>query len=145
MTSGKDAPPRLVLDTNTIVSALLFPNGRVSWLRAAWQGGRFVPLISKATASELLRVLAYPKFKLTADEQQDLLGDYLPWCEVVDVKASKRTLPKCRDPADLPFLLLALAAKADGLISGDDDILVLQDQFPIPVVAPADAKNHFRL
>jgi uncharacterized protein len=142
---GKGAPPRLVLDTNTVVSALLFPNGRLSWLRVAWQGGRFVPLISKATAGELLRVLTYPKFKLSEDEQQDLLGDYLPWCEVVDVKASKRKLPQCRDPADLPFLQLALSARADGLISGDDDILVLQDQFAIPVVAPAGAKEFFGL
>jgi putative PIN family toxin of toxin-antitoxin system len=145
MTSGKDAPPRLVLDTNTVVSALLFPGGRLSWLRAAWQGRRFIPLISKVTASELLRVLAYPKFKLTADEQQDLLGDYLPWCEVVDVRPSKRKLPDCRDPADLPFLQLALAAKADGLISGDNDILVLKDQLAIPVIEPAEAKEFFGL
>jgi putative PIN family toxin of toxin-antitoxin system len=145
MTSGKDVPPRLVLDTNTILSALLFPNGRLGWLRAAWQGQRFIPLISKSNAGELLRVLAYPKFKLTADEQQDLLADYLPWCEVVDVRAIKRKLPECRDPADLPFLQLALAAKADGLISGDHDILVLQNQFAIPVVEPARAKEFFRL
>jgi predicted nucleic acid-binding protein len=57
-------------------------------------------------------VPAYPKFKLTPDEQQHLLGDYLPWCEVAEVKSIKRKLPECRDPAELPFLQLALAGKA---------------------------------
>jgi hypothetical protein len=54
-------------------------------LRAGWQAGRFVPLASAATAQELVRVLAYPRFKLGAGEQQDLLADYLPWVQVVRI------------------------------------------------------------
>ena len=72
------APPRVVLDTNVVLSALLFRGGPTAQVRAAWMSARFVPLASAATAQELMRVLAYPKFKLTADEQHDLLADYLP-------------------------------------------------------------------
>jgi len=81
---GKTAlsrPPRVVLDTNCIVSGLLFSRGRLAWLRGAWQSGRFVPLVSRATAAELIRVLAYPKFKLDASEREALLADYLPYAE----------------------------------------------------------------
>ncbi|MFM1987242.1 MAG: hypothetical protein RJA99_199 [Pseudomonadota bacterium] len=54
---------RVVLDTNIVVSALLLPGGAAGAVRAAWQAGRIVPLASAATARELVRVLAYPKFR----------------------------------------------------------------------------------
>jgi hypothetical protein len=59
---------RVVLDTNTALSALLFPAGRLSWMAAAWMAGRIEPLVSAATADELIRVLAYPKFRLDDDD-----------------------------------------------------------------------------
>jgi predicted nucleic acid-binding protein len=51
-------PPRVVLDTNVVLSALLFRGGPTARLRDAWQNGRFVPLASTITADELVRVLA---------------------------------------------------------------------------------------
>jgi predicted nucleic acid-binding protein len=88
----------------------------------------------------LIRVLSYPKFRLTPDEREDLLGDYLPWCETVRVP--KRTkVPHCRDPFDRPFLELALAAKADALITGDKDLLALAGVFTVPILAPAVFQN----
>ena len=59
--------PRVVLDTNCLISALIFSRGKFAWLREAWQTKRFTPLASHDTVSELLRVLAHPKFKLTRD------------------------------------------------------------------------------
>jgi putative PIN family toxin of toxin-antitoxin system len=117
------ALPRVVLDTNIVLSALLFVRGRVSALREAWRDGRFVPLVSAPTASELIRVLAYPRFKLTAAEQQELLADYLPYCTAVVEAARPPKLPACRDPHDLPFLALAVTGKAQFLVTGDKDLL----------------------
>ena len=71
--------PRVVLDTNVVLSALVFAQGRLAVVRYAWQSGRCQPLVSPATASELVRALAYPKFGLSADEQRELLADYLPY------------------------------------------------------------------
>ena len=132
--------PRMVLDTNVLVSALLFPAGQLCWLREAWQSEAVVLLASGDATRELIRVLAYPKFRLTADERDDLLADYLPWCETVDVSGRLDT-PECRDPSDRPFLELALAGRADALITGDDDLLVLAPAFPVPILSPNAARD----
>ena len=130
-------PPRLVLDTSVLLSALLFPAGRVSWIRTEWRAGRIRPLVSRDTTAEFLRVLAYPKFGLSAGERQDLLDDYLPWCETVSVPDPPATVPECRDPFDRPFLELALAGRADALVTGDADLLTLANAFAVPILTPA--------
>ncbi|MFO1266146.1 MAG: putative toxin-antitoxin system toxin component, PIN family [Rubrivivax sp.] len=117
--------PRAVLDTNVVLSALVFAGGSTARLRQAWQAGRLLPLVSTATAQELMRVLAYPKFKLDAQAQQELLADYLPWAEAVAVPEPPPRVPECRDVDDLPFLHLAVAGRADVLVSGDADLLAL--------------------
>lgn len=127
-------PPCVVIDTNLVLSALVFSQGRLAPLRHAWQGEHCQPLVSSATAAELIRVLAYPKFKLTSDEQQELLADYLPWCTTVRMPNPLPKTPKCRDPFDLPFLQLAIAGKADCLVSGDKDLLSLAGQFSCPII-----------
>ena len=118
-------PPRMVLDTNVVLSALLFASGAVARVRAGWQAGRFVPLASTATAHELVRVLAYPKFRLSAAEQHELLADVMPWMHVVEIPDPPPAVPACRDPHDAPFLQLAVAGKARALVSGDRDLLSL--------------------
>lgn len=132
--------PRIVLDTNVLLSSLLFQTGSLAWLRHAWQSDALRPLASRDTIQELIRVLTYPKFKLTEEDQQDLLGDYLPWCETVTVPHGF-DVPTCRDPFDRPFLALALSAKADGLVTGDKDLLVLADTFEIPILTPSDLQK----
>ncbi len=127
-------PLRAVIDTNLLVSALVFSYGRLAALRLAWQDGRFRPLVSKSTTTELLRVLAYSKFKLTQEEQEELLADYLPFCITVRMPVKLPTVPSCRDPLDEPFLHLALVGKADYLVTGDRDLLSLVDSFACPIV-----------
>ena len=128
---------RPVLDTNVLVSALLFYSGALSWLRGAWRSGRIRPLAGQQTTAELIRVLAYPKFALSGGERQDLLDDYLPFCETVAVPEPPPTVPKCRDHFDRPFLELALAGRADVLVTGDADILELAEAFSVPILSPA--------
>ncbi|MFQ4135329.1 putative toxin-antitoxin system toxin component, PIN family [Nodosilinea sp. PGN35] len=48
---------RVVLDTNVLVSALVFRQGSIATLRTAWQAQHFIPLVSRATATELIRDL----------------------------------------------------------------------------------------
>ena len=126
--------PRVVLDTNVVVSALVFTYGRSVALREAWQGGRCEPLVSKATLNELIRVLGYPKFKLIADEQRELLSDYLPYCRTVTIPAKPPKTPPCRDPFDLPFLQLAIVGKAEALVTGDQDLLGIEGKLACPIV-----------
>lgn len=128
-------PPRVVLDTNLVLSALVFANGRLAALRHAWQGRRCVPLVSRITTTELIRVLAYPKFKLDEAARHELLADYLPWCITTHIPNPPPTTPECRDPFDQPFLHLAVAGKADYLVSGDQDLLSLDGQLHCPIIS----------
>ncbi len=128
--------PRVVIDTNLILSALVFSQGRLTPLRLAWQDNRIQPLLSKVTAAELIRVLAYPKFKLSADDQQELLADYLPYCQSVVIPNPPPATPDCRDVFDLPFLQLAAAGQANFLVTGDQDLLSITDAFACPILTP---------
>lgn len=121
---------RVVLDTNIVLSALIFSAGRLAWIRHAWQRRQLQPLVCRETAIELLRVLAYPKFKLSAPERQELLADFLPYAEGVELPVPWPDLPACRDAKDQVFLVLAHVGKADALITGDADLLAMQDHFP---------------
>ena len=120
---------RVVLDTNCLVSALIFSRSRFAWLREAWQVKRIIALASRDTVSELLRVLAYPKFKLSRDEQETLLAEFLPFVETIQVETTPQGLPEIRDIDDVIFLALAAVAQADALVSGDGDIQAIRMRF----------------
>ena len=89
----------------------------------------------------MIRVLAYPKFRLTPGDLDILLADYLPWAEVASLPRRPPAVPACRDPADAGFLQLAYASRADALVSGDQDVLsVAGSRLPILTVAAALAQ-----
>ncbi len=125
---------RVVFDTTTVVSALLFRNGRLAWLRQHWREGRSVFLISRATAAELMRVLGYPKFALSAADRMELLAEYLPYCEAFEPREKCSVV--CRDADDQVFLDLAQSCRADVLVSGDQDLLTLAGQTPFLIETP---------
>ena len=134
----KRLPIRAVVDTNVLVSALLFSGGRLSWLRPCWQSGQLVPVLAEPTARELLRVLTYPKFRLNSQDRERLLEDLLPWSE-----SWRGTIPvslhRVRDPHDQVFLDLALAADTPVLVSGDADLLALQGTVSrLLILSPGD-------
>ncbi len=125
---------RIVFDTSVVVSAVVLQSGRLAWLRAHWSDGGCIPLISGDTAAELIRILGYRKFRLETQRRDELLADYLPYCEIVDITETCSVL--CRDPNDQPFLDLAQSGKADSLVSGDRDLLVLAGQTRFAVETP---------
>ena len=132
---------RIVIDTNLIVSALIF-GGRIAKLRLAWQSDLCLPLASSTTINELIRVLSYPKFKLIKTQQEDLLSDYLPFCDVIEMPEQLPNIPECRDHYDEPFLVLAIVGKADYLVTSDQDLLCLADTFTCPII---NIHNFFRV
>ena len=134
-------PPLVVLDTNLVLSALVFSQGRLAWLRLAWQQGRCVPLASTTSATELMRALAFPKFKLSADDQQQLLGDYLPHCRTVRMPARMPSLPQCRDGNDQMSIELAAVGKADFLVTGDKNLLVMAPDFKRRIITAEAFQN----
>ncbi len=125
---------RVVLDTNCIISALLFSRQNMAWLRHSWQNAHITPLASKDTVIELMRVLAYPKFKLSKSEQALLLADFLPYAETVIIEQIPDGLPIIRDLDDQKFLILAVVGQAEALVTGDADILDIQSSFHTPPI-----------
>jgi putative PIN family toxin of toxin-antitoxin system len=132
------ANARVVFDTNVVLSALLF-HGRLSWLVDHWQAGDCLPLISHATTAELMRILAYPKFQLSVDEQLETLASYIPYCEAVEI--AKLCPVLCRDAKDQPFLDLAQSGKADALVTGDEDSLALAGQTAFVIETPEEYRR----
>jgi putative PIN family toxin of toxin-antitoxin system len=125
---------RVVFDTNVVLSALLFPAGRLAWLRQHWREGGAVPSISSATARELTRVLGYSKFRLSEQYRMELLGMYIPYCESFD--PVDKCLIECRDAKDQPLLDLAQSGKAELLVTGDADLLALAGQTAFMIETP---------
>lgn len=131
---GPAIAPRVVLDTNVLISCLLF-RGRVSFLRDWWMARRIVPLMSRATFAEFHHVLAFPKFSLLSQEIATIINtEILPWFEVVEMGV--HPIGRCRDPHDEKFLDLVARGEAEYLITGDQDLLVLGFHGPCRIVTP---------
>ena len=121
---------RVVVDTNVLVSGLLF-NGKPGELVELWKKGRIIPLCSKGIVKEYLRVLAYPKFQLSESEIDLLLThEILPYFEVLTVKPGKPFVTM--DPSDDKFIWCAIEGCAEVIVSGDEHLLNLSPS-PVPV------------
>ncbi len=130
---------RVVMDTSTLVSAVLLPQStpRQAFLKAVASG---VLCVSPATLSEMEHVLMRKKFDRYLDQKTrlDFLSMYRTHARLFPVsEAEETTLPlSCRDPRDNKFLALALGCSADVLVSSDDDLLTLNPYQGIPVLSP---------
>lgn len=136
--------PRVVIDTSTLVSAVLRPGSvpRQAFLLAA---DRFDVCISLATLDELREVLHRSKFDRYSPLTErlaflDLVAQQsLVW--QVDSPSEVAANNACRDSKDVKFLALALAlalsCEAAALVSSDDDLLVLHPWHAIPIQTPA--------
>ncbi len=135
---------RVVLDSNTVLSALLFARGRLAWIRQSWESRRITALCSDATIAELLQAFAYPKFGLTEPEIMALLRSYLLHAQVVSItEAPVDQSPRCRDSDDQKFLELAFAGGAEVLVTGDRDLLALADGVPFAIESPSAFSRRF--
>jgi putative PIN family toxin of toxin-antitoxin system len=133
---------KVVLDTNVLVSALLF-KGVPGKLIECWMQGQIIPLASRDIIDEFIRVLSYPKFKLTEEEISFLLHkEILPWFEVITVKKHKPYI--VADPDDDKFIWCALAGSADYIISGDEHLLNLNPS-PVSVLSPSQFLSNSKL
>ena len=104
--------------------------------------GRLVPLLSQETFAEFRRVLAYPKFRLTPAEISMIVEEeLLHFAEVVEATVDASGI--CRDPHDDKFLSLAASGRADYLITGDQDLLVLRSFEKVRIVTVSEFTGLF--
>jgi putative PIN family toxin of toxin-antitoxin system len=111
---------KVVLDTNILISSLLF-KGTLSRIVDLWKDGKILPVISRETFHEFKTVLEYPKFKLTKGETKAIIEEeILPFFEIVEITNTVSGI--CKDPDDDKFIACALSASADFIVSGDKDL-----------------------
>ena len=121
MGEKEKAIKKVVLDTNILVSALLF-KGELAVIVDLWKKGKIMPVLSKETFAEFKTVLEYPKFSLTVQEIKVIVEEeMLPYFEIIEVADNIRD--RCRDADDDKFIACAVAASADFIVSGDRDLL----------------------
>ena len=127
---------RCVFDTNVIISAMLSKTATpgVAIARAYGTGGI---LVSVPLMRELHDVVSRPKFDryVTPSERERFLGLLLRDAQLVEITESIRA---CRDPKDDQVLELAVCGRADWIITGDADLLVLDPFRGIRIVTAAD-------
>lgn len=122
MTSEQQPPRRIVLDPNVVVSAAITPEGAPGRIIRLIDAGVLVPVVAEHLVNEVQEVLSRPK-----------LQKYLDAAKASSAVTELRRLAEWhsdpvdppqvfRDPADDYLLALALAAKADALVTGDDDL-----------------------
>jgi putative PIN family toxin of toxin-antitoxin system len=141
MGKKEKAPLKVVLDTNILVSALLF-RGELSRLVELWKNSKIMPVISKETFRELKAVIEYPKFRLTKDEIRTIIEEeLLPFFEVVEVADEVSGI--CRDPEDDKFISCAISASADFVVSGDKHLCELHVYKSVRIIKAADLMKMF--
>lgn len=118
-------PQRAVIDPSLILRALTLSDDESRGLRRAWQQGLLRPLVSPDLAATLMRALAYPALRLSEEEQQELLADFLPFVEVVKPVASARASRATGAPL-AHQMLVELALQGDATVLLSDD-MVLSD------------------
>lgn len=139
---GKKKVLRVVLDTNVVVSCLLF-SGSLSEIYEGWKSRRFIPYLSRETFEELLKVLSYPKFFLEKEEIEYLIyQEILPFFEVVEVKEVVQGV--CADRDDDKFVSVALSARADYVVTGDRRLLEAGRYRGVQFITPKEFINIIR-
>lgn len=133
--------PRIVIDTNVLVSRLLVPHSLPARaVRHAADHGRL--LVSEATLMELADVFARPKFDayMSVAERRQFLVLLMRIAERVTVL---HPVQACRDPKDDRLLEVAVNGAAACVITGDADLLALAPFRGIPILTPADYLARF--
>lgn len=121
----------MVLDTNVLVSGLAYPGSVPGRIVGAWRQGGLDVVLSRYILDELSRVLPRLNHRLHWQDADftDLIDilvltvDLVEPCPVAD--------DQLRDNTDLPVLGTLLAARADYLVTGDRDLLLLAARYPI--------------
>ena len=127
--------PKVVIDSNVLVS-ILKGKPNLSSIYTFFKGGRFKLVVSAEVLRELAAVLYRPHLKIDSRDIKELF-------RLIRAKSLRIELPPpfinaCRDPKDNFILELAVGAKADFVVTGDKDLLVLNPFRGILITTPKE-------
>ena len=126
---------KIILDTNIWISGLLIPTSKAGTVLNAWRAAKFDIVTSEPILNEIQKVLLYPKIKKRLQWNAFQVEEYLLhlkfFTQLVNIEHPNNHSFSIRDPNDLMILETWNASHADHIVTGDIDLLVLQDQYPI--------------
>lgn len=115
---------KLIIDTNLWVSFLISNSHRK--LNTLLIGNKIIFLFSEALLSEIKQTISKPRLKKYFLENAfgEMMEVFEPYIELIEVRS---TVNVCRDPDDNFLLALAKDGKANYLLTGDEDLLILKN------------------
>ena len=126
---------RLFLDTNVLVSAIVFPNSQTAaFLARAIE--RHTIVISSYVVEELHEVF-HQKFPAHLPALETFLSEFSYELIYIPREIETSGIPDIRDPDDLPILVSAIMGDCDYLITGDKDILEIELERPM-ILSPKE-------
>ena len=132
---------KAVIDSNVLVS-ILKGSRRLSSIYTAFKEERFRLVVSVELLKELSAVLYRPRLKIGSRDIKELFR--LIKIKALRIKPQNRVLNACRDPKDNFILELAAEAKADFIVTGDKDLLVLSPFCGISIITPKEFLSQLR-
>ncbi len=136
---------RAVLDTNVVASALLWGGTPERLIEAAGEGTLDL-FTSEALLAELAGILGRAKFARKLRQNRlsaaEIVARYREVAETIEAAPIEEAT--LRDPDDAAVLACALAARAETIVSGDDDLQALGSYQGIPILSPADCLKRLR-
>ncbi|HEX2198370.1 MAG TPA: putative toxin-antitoxin system toxin component, PIN family [Burkholderiales bacterium] len=127
---------RVILDTNVLMSGLMHPESVPGKVVLAWREGRFDLVLPLAQLEEIGRVLAYPKIRKVLRWDDETIERFLRQLYLrADVVQPAAQPVEVRDPDDVHVLQALTAGTAELLVTGDEDLLALQEQYAIETPA----------
>ena len=125
---------RLLLDTNVLVSWLVYPGSIQGRIVSRWRGGGVDVVLSRYILDETARVLPrLSRIQLNSAEIRDLADSLIFLADMVESDAE--TEVSLRVAADQQLLGTLPSSRANYFITGDKDLLAVAEKYPI--VTPA--------
>ncbi|PIY80853.1 MAG: putative toxin-antitoxin system toxin component, PIN family [Candidatus Pacebacteria bacterium CG_4_10_14_0_8_um_filter_42_14] len=118
--------PRVIIDTNVLISGLIIPKGSPFQVLRLWQAKKFELLVSSNLIAETSEVLRRPKILKKYNLSLELIEGFLQLIHLYGIIVfPTKSKVEVRDDKDQDILDTAISGKADFLVTGDDDLLVL--------------------
>lgn len=129
-----------VFDTSVLISAALGDGPCRHAFEEAQKIGQIVR--SEDTFLELVQTLEKPRLQkyLNPNDKIEFLANFLLLTKSI---AITEKIYECRDPKDNIFLELVFSSKANALITGDGDLLILHPFREIPILTVSGFLNYF--
>jgi putative PIN family toxin of toxin-antitoxin system len=131
----------IVLDTNVLVAGLLSPFGPCGEIVRMVSSGELTLCLDARIISEYREVLKRPKFRFAEDKVEALLDFVGLSGRTVASSPLRKPLP---DPADEPFLEVAIAGGAECLVTGNRVHFPARLRQRVKVFSPREFLTHYR-